>query len=356
MTFRILLLALAVTAVHGGLAGAQGASMTLGGYVDAYIAWDMGRPAARGRAFTTQAARHGEFAVNLAHIDLELSGDFVRGRLALQAGSSTTTTGVYGSLDTEPVAADRHLQEAVVGVRLGDRTWLDAGVFFSHTGSEKWITRDNLTYTRSLIADLSPYRLAGVKLSREVRPTIHATLVATNGWNQVTENNADKSVGLRADWRLTRSLTLAYYNLIGNEQPDTAESRARFYNGLTGTWAGSEFTITVTVDGGRQDTGGRISSWLGASLLARLQVMEHWAAHGRVESFQDPDGVIARAAAPFEVWGTSAGLDFEHSDGVTWRSEFRNLRGTNPVFEQFDGAARLSKFNYVFVTSLALSF
>lgn len=332
--------------------------MSLGGYIDAYVAWDNGRPPARSRSFTTQALRHGEFNVNLAYIDLDIIGDFVRGRVALQAGTSTTASGIPGaesSTDAESPLA-RHLQEAVVGLRLGDRTWLDAGVFFSHTGSEKWITSENLTYTRSLIADLSPSRLTGVKLTREIRANLSASAVVVNGWSALEENNADKTVGLRADWRLTRRLAIAYYNLIGSETPDSVPARARFFNGITGTYTGSAFTISATIDGGRQETDIRTSSWWGAALLARLQVMERWAAHGRLETFQDPDRVIAQSAAPFEAWGMSAGLDFKHADGVTWRSEFRNLRAYSPVFAQYDAESGLSKLNYVFVTSLALTF
>jgi hypothetical protein len=195
-----------------------------------------------------------------------------------------------------------------------------------------------------------------VKLTREIRQNLSASAVVVNGWNTVTETNADKSAGVRADWRLTRRISLAYYNLIGNDEPDSATARPRFYNGLTGTYSGSELTLTATIDGGRQTTDATTASWWGASLLARLQVMERWAAHARVESFQDPDRVVAGSVAPFEVWGTSVGLDFEHSDGVTWRSEFRNLRGYSPVFEQYDSDTGLSKLNYVFVTSLALTF
>jgi hypothetical protein len=36
-------------------------------------------------------------------------------------------------------------------------------VFFSPVGMESWMSRDNPTYTRSLVADYSPYYSAGVK-------------------------------------------------------------------------------------------------------------------------------------------------------------------------------------------------
>lgn len=352
-------LALLVALAPAPLA-AQGATMTIGGFVDTYWAWDLGRPPGHDRAYTTQAARHAEFNINLAMIDLELTGDHLRGRLALQAGTS-----VDANYLNEPTLGElsggtlsRHLQEAFVGISLGERTWIDAGIFFAHTGSEQWISRDNLTYTRSLVAELSPYYVSGVKLTRIVRPNVTASLSVMNGWGIVSETNSDKSVGLRADWQVTRRLSLGYYNLIGNDEPDSAEARMRFYNGLTGRWTGDEFTLQLTIDGGRQNTALKDNaSWLGASLLGRMQVFERWAVAGRVETFQDPDRVIATGApAAFEVSGASIGIDYEQRDGIVWRSEYRTLRGTEAVFPHFEQSGGVSKINSVFVTSLSVTF
>ena len=80
--------------------GAQGAApdttikLSFGGFVDGYYAWDFGRPPtfdrsfAGGAPFTTQPTRHNEFNINLAFIEAKLDGQRVRGRLALQAGTS----------------------------------------------------------------------------------------------------------------------------------------------------------------------------------------------------------------------------------------------------------------------------
>ncbi|MGH7469382.1 MAG: outer membrane beta-barrel protein [Longimicrobiales bacterium] len=51
----------------------------------------------------------------------------------------------------------RQIQEGVVGYYVGDHIWIDVGLYFSHIGTEGWISRGNWTYTRSLIADWLPY-------------------------------------------------------------------------------------------------------------------------------------------------------------------------------------------------------
>src|SRR5262249_60491425 len=57
-------------------------------FVDTYYAYDFGRPATFDRVFTTQAERHDEFNVNLAYIAAALTSNRIRGRVALQAGTS----------------------------------------------------------------------------------------------------------------------------------------------------------------------------------------------------------------------------------------------------------------------------
>jgi hypothetical protein len=339
---------------------AQQQSVTLGGFVDTYLAWDSGRPFNLDRAYTSQAARHAEFNVNLAYIDAVMSGDRVRGRLALQAGTSVQA--VYMS---EPSVGRysgsslaQHIQEAVVGVRMRQGVWLDGGVFFSHLGSESWVSRDNPTYTRSLIADYSPYYEAGVKLTWDVRPDVTALLTVVNGWGHISENNADKSVGARIDWALTPHITLGYYNLIGNEQPDTSASRLRFFNGITARFTSDELTLVTTVDGGREARPGLSpASWIGTAVVARLHMTERTSVSGRFEAFNDPDQVLIRTGSgAFSVFGGSFGFDMDPSDGVQWRTEVRALKGKNEVFPDRGTENGRSRSNMVFVTSLAITF
>jgi hypothetical protein len=335
-------------------------SVTFGGFIDAFVAFDFGKPAAIDRAYTSQAARHGEFNINLAFVDAVLDGDRVRGRLALQAGTS-----VQALYLTEPTIGNysggslsRHLQEAAVGVRLREGVWIDAGIMLSHTGTESWVSRENPTYTRSLISDYSPYYESGVKLTWDVKDDFTALFAVVNGWQNVSENNADKSFGLRFDWALSPRLSLSYYNLIGNEQPDTIRARLRMYNGVSAKWASDEMSFTATFDGGRQERPGfEAASWWGTSAIAHIQMTERTAVTGRFEAYYDPtQTIIQTGTRAFEVFGGSFGFDFEPNDGVIWRSEVRALKGHNAVFPDNGSPTGRSRSNSAFVTSLAVTF
>src|ERR1700674_414267 len=54
-------------------------TVSFGGFVDSYYAYDFGRPVNFDRPFTTQAVRHNEFNANLVWLEAKVSGPRVRG-------------------------------------------------------------------------------------------------------------------------------------------------------------------------------------------------------------------------------------------------------------------------------------
>jgi hypothetical protein len=337
--------------------------VSFAGFVDAYYAYDFGRPVVFDRVFTTQPARHNEFNVNLAHLETKLEGRGIRARLALQAGTAVQSNYAgepsQGAISGPSLA--RHIQEAVVGVQLGSQVWVDGGVFLSHVGSEAWVSRDNPTYTRSLAADFSPYYQAGAKLTWAASSKLTAQLNVVNGWQIISENNASKTIGLRLDYAVSPNATLSVYNLLGNEIPTGAGGRTRYFQGATARLTPSPKSLVIaTVDVGVQEgaQGGESSSWYGAALIGRLEVAPRVGLALRVERYADPDQVIIAtgSAAGFKVWGGSVGVDVVTADRVLWRTELRGLGASDRIFPDRDGPGGLAKGNGVLVTSLAVTF
>lgn len=335
-------------------------TLKFGAFVDGYYAYDFNRPRTLDRAFTTQPARHNEFNVNLAYVEGVVSAPRVRGRLALQFGTSVQANygaeprvGTYSGPDLT-----RFVQEATAGVRLSTNLWLDGGIYLSHVGSEAWISRDNLTYTRSLMADFSPYYQSGVKLTWQATPTLSAQLHVLNGWQNISETNNDKALGARIDWTPSGRVTLSAYNFIGNEAPDSSPSQMRIFQGGSVKLAPNDrVTVQGTFDYGRQrhpnDAGA--SGWYGTSVIARVQSTPRSAIVARVERYADPDQIIVvtGSANAFKTNGASLGIDLTPAPGVLWRSEVRALSGANSIFPTHSGAL---KHNTMLVTSLALTF
>lgn len=334
-------------------------TVRFGAFVDGYYAWDTGRPRRLDRAFTTQPARHNEFNVNLVYVEAVLEGARVRGRLALQAGTSVQSNSFaepqVGSVSGGVLS--RTIQEATVGVRLHPRLWVDGGIYLSHIGLESWISRDNPTYTRSLVADYTPYYLSGARLTWEATRTVRAQLHVMNGWQNVSETNGAKAVGTRVDWTPRPRLLLAWATFAGDEQPDSLPGRLRLFNQFLARWTPAAWELTATVDAGRQARpGGGGDTWSGGALVARRAITPTVRLAGRVEYLHDRAQVLVATGTPggFRTTSASLGLDVAPDARLLWRTELRGWRSRDPIWPRRDDPAA-RRGTMLVVSSLALT-
>lgn len=335
--------------------------ITFGGFVDAYVAHDMGRPRDLDRQYTTQPARHDEFNVNLAYVEAVVNAPRVRGRLALQAG-----TAVQSNYAAEPRIGtvsgpdvSRFLQEAYVGFSPTPTLWVDGGIFFSNMGMESWVSSQNPTYTRSFVGDYSAYYSTGVRAVWQATPTLSARLDLVNGWQNISETNTDKSVGARLDWTATPAATISYYGYAGNE----SEGRMRLFNGVGATIALAErVRLLVQADVGGQERAAGADGWAewhGFTVVGRYQLTPAVALAARVERFDDGDETIVatdETLPGFRVSSASLGVDVVPAAGFTWRTELRGYDGDAAYFAARDAAGGRSGRNTLIVTSLAFGF
>lgn len=334
------------------------------GFVDSYIAYDFNTPRTLDRPFTTQAARHDEFNVNLAFVDAVLTGDRVRGRFAAQFGTSVQANYAseprLGTLSGPDVS--RFIQEATAGYRVAPTLWIDGGVFFSPFGSENWISRDNWTYTRSFIADYSPYYEAGVKATWQATPTFSAQLHVINGWQNISETNSDKALGFRGDYTPKDGVDIAYDAFVGNEQPDNVPSQLRVWQeGIVQLQPLKQLQVRGTFDYGvqrRPPSQSGSATWTGWAAIGRWQFSPAVAAALRAERYADPEQVIVATGFPYglRVTGGSVNVDVTPAPRLLWRAELRALDARDPVFPRSQGTPTTpSRHDLFVVTSVALT-
>jgi hypothetical protein len=363
IAFAALLLVPAHVLAQGAAAAPDTApKITFGAFVDGYYAFDFNRPANFERSFTTQPARHNEFNVNLAYVETKLDAPRVRGRLAIQAGTSVQSNYAgeprNGSVSGPDLA--RFIQEAVVGAKIADNLWVDGGIFLSHLGMESFISRDNPMYTRSLVADYSPYYESGAKLTWQPTQAVTALFAVLNGWQNISETNSAKSAGMRIDYAASSSTTFTYYNYLGDEEVDTAtHSQIRFFNGVgMKSNLTPDFLVFSELDYGTQGkaSGSGSAHWYGGMLTGRYRVTPKVAIIGRVERYADQDQVLIATglADGFRANGASIGLDVTPQSRMLWRTELRGFQGEKAVFPQHAGGP--SKSDVFVVTSLGLTF
>jgi Putative beta-barrel porin-2, OmpL-like. bbp2 len=320
--------------------------LTVGAFADAYYAYDFNNLPTRYRPYATQPYFDKEPALNLGFVDARLSTDELRGRLAFQYGSS-----VVSNYAAAPELFWRYIQEAVVGYKVADGLWIEGGIYLSHIGLESWISRDNWTYTRSLIAEYSPYYQEGVKLSYEISPEWSAQVHVLNGWQNISDDR-NPALGTQISFVPSAETSLTYNTFIGYE------SGHRFFNDFVFKQKLTEsLSLAASIDVGFQK---RIEQddtavWHGWALIGQYKVSEPLRIAGRVERYSDPEQVILTSlgASQFSVTALSVNVDVDVTKSLLWRTEYRVFLDDDNVFPKGSGFSGHESF---VVTSLTYTF
>jgi hypothetical protein len=339
---------------------ARSEDLKFGGFIDTYYAYDFNEPANHEREFTTQPVRHNEFNINLAYIEAVIDKKLTRGRLAIQFGNSAVKNMAGESTlgSTSGPANAHHLQEVFIGKKIGDKTWIDAGIFFSSIGSESWLSKDNWTYTRSLLADYTPYYWTGLRLEHFIdnRQTLQVHLI--NGWQAVAENNEAKAVSFRYENKL-KDHTLSYALFFGDEEVVSERPRFRGYHNFIWEWRYSqEWQLLFGFDLGHasQQENDGVDGWYASVLRLRHNLDSQRSITFRIESFQDRHQatVFTGTTNGFKVSSASINYDHHFEDKILWRTELRGFRSKDEIYPQ--GRQGFNYYNGFLVTSLSLGF
>jgi len=202
--------------------------------------------------------------------------------------------------------------------------------------------------------------MSGVRVTWQPSPKLTALFAVVNGWQNISETNQDKGIGVRLDYSLTRATTISYYDFFGNE---IGSGRLRVLNGFgLKSNIDSSLTLQANFDYGTQDKvdDAGHSSWWSSGLTAKLQLVPIVGVSARIEHFHDPDQAIIATglASGFVSTMASTGLDVAPlaNSRFLWRSEVRGMWADGPVFPDRSENSGLSRHNYVVVTSFALTF
>jgi hypothetical protein len=355
MTLILFAIALLARSVHAAEEIQNGLHPTYGGFIDTYFGLSTTPPKNFDRQYTTQALREDEFNLNLAFLEAKIESDRVHGRLALQAGTSVQNN--YASEPTNGVTSgsslSRNIQEAYAGYRAGAKTWIDAGIMFSHLGLESFISRDNPVYTRSLVADFSPYYQSGVRITHEWNEKWSGQFLILNGWQNISETNRDKAIGTQLTFTLSPTLSLSYNTFFGKDV-----GFRQFHDLVAKYSVNSNWNLSAQVDYGHQDqtlTSTNGASWHGFTLISRHALdASHFLAI-RLENYDDSSNVIVATPNndPFRAWAVSIGLDTNLTTALVWRSEAREIFADHAIYLT---RAQNENHELFLVSSLGFSF
>jgi predicted porin len=205
------------------LLGGTAFSQTFTGLFDGYYAFSLNKPTAINGSmantipFRAFDVNHQTFSLNYAELAVEQKPKPVGYRVDIGFGDAARIVN-----STEPSTTDwEHIQQAYVTAAKGNLT-LDFGKFVTPLGAEVIETKDNWNYSRGLLFTFAiPFYHFGVRATYAASDKVTAIAYVVNGWNNVTDNNRDKSIGLTAILKPTSKLTLTENYLMGNENTAT---------------------------------------------------------------------------------------------------------------------------------------
>ncbi len=323
------------------------ATVQFSGYAETFYAYDFNQPTDNRRpGFLYSHNRQNEFNLNLGFLKAAYSSKKTRANLALATG-----TYIADNYAAEPQVL-KNILEANVGLKLGEKTWLDAGILPSHIGFESAISKDCWTLTRSILAENSPYFEAGAKLTFSPNEKWTLAALVLNGWQRIARVNSSPAFGSQILWKPNAKTTLNWSTYVGNERPDSAR-QWRVFNNFYGIFQFSEKVgLTAGFDIGTEKSlveGQNI--WFSPIAILKINLNQKWAIAGRVENYTDDDGVII--APNFAVTGGSVNLDFLAAPNAMLRFELRYLGSDEFIFL---GKNDLRNGTFYGTTSLAVSF
>lgn len=272
------------------------------------------------------------FALNTAVIDFKYSSERVKTQLSLVEGTYANKV-----TSAEPIGFGA-LYVGNVSYKLSPskELWLQAGVFPSHIGLESAIGFSNLSMTRSLAAENSPYYESGLNLQYSSKNNKwFGSLLLLNGWQTMTLTAQQRrpDLGSQIQFKPNSNVTINHSTYFG-EVAVLDSSQKRFYqNFYANILLKNKWTVQLQADFGMQETGdnGLNKSWLTGFVGVSYQLNEKFALVGRAEMLRDENNLVI-AGVNNELWGYSFNINYLLDKHLMFRAEWRNITSEKYAF------------------------
>lgn len=295
--------------------------ITISGFIDSYYSYNFNKSSTTTKLpFLYNYNRHNEFNVNIALLRAAVSYENVYARIAMQAGSYVEQN--YANEDL------KLLNEAYVGLYLNasKTTTVEVGILPSYIGFETAISHSNLTVTRSILAENSPYFMTGLKLNHQFTSKLSGALLVTNGWQRIKKANATltPSFGTQLVYKPSAHSMLNWSTFLGKEAINDTFAM-RYFSNLFWDYSWNHHWKTILgFDYGVQDVSTANQAhaiWYSPVVIAQYKINSKWNVAYRTEYYQDKENVIIATKLPFQTLGNSLNFDFLPNSKCKIRAE-----------------------------------
>lgn len=290
------------------------AAVVFHGWLDGYFANNTSHPDPKLNFFSgvgTTAHRADQLALNIAALDVVQDAKPAGFHITAVTGDSADVVHA-AEPNHHPV---RNIYQASV---LYDAKFaqFEAGVYPSHIGFEGFFTKDNWSYTRGWLGELSPYYQAGIKASKSFGSKWSGQVHVLRGWQNISAH-VPAAIGTQ----------IAYASGPWSASFNTYIDPDRKFGDLVATYKVTpKLSLGGSLDRGRQTP----ANWLGAGLYGRYGFDDRHAIAFRAERFRDPNGGISGIAQTLSE--ATLTYEFRPSAHSILKLEGRRDHSTAPVF------------------------
>lgn len=326
---------------------------TFSGFVETYYSFDFNENTADAKLpFMYNYNRHNEFNVNIGLLRAKVEYENAYAVLSLQSG-----TYVDDNYANEKI---KYLNEAYVGLYLDEskKHSIEVGILPSYIGFESATTASNLTLTRSILAENSPYFMTGVKYNYKPSDKWSFAAFLTNGWQRINKPQKDvaSSFGTQIVYKSNANSTFNWSTFIGKEFNGTDFTMRYFSNLYYDKKWNDKWRTIAGFDYGLQDlssSNNESTSWLSPVFIAQYTINSKWQTAFRTEYYQDTMNVIIASNDEFKALGFSLNFDYLPNSKVKLRTEARYFDSKKDVFPK---SSDLVNSNFFLTTSLSFEF
>jgi hypothetical protein len=310
--------------------------------VDGYYGYNFNQPRARVSAFRAFDGPSNQFSLNLVELTLDkppvAANSRLGYRIALGFGQAVN---VVNAAEPGGLGFAQYLKEAYFSYLAPVGTpglQVDFGKFVTPHGAEVIETKDNWNYSRGLLFTYAvPFYHFGLRAKYVFSGKYALTGYLVNGWNNIVDNNAGKTVGVSFGWNPHKKFGLTQNYMVGPEQAGLNRNWRQLSDTVVTFSPTERLSFIVNYDYGRGDRLAEVSqpvSWAGWAGYLRYAFTDRNALALRYEWYSDPDGfTTGKAQQVKELTGTFERRVAPH---LITRLEFRRDYSNQPSFLKGD--------------------
>ncbi|MHB8336595.1 MAG: porin [Ignavibacteriaceae bacterium] len=325
--------------------------LQISGMFDLYFSKNFNNPASHINDFRNFDVYENQFDINLAKITFQKEASPVGFRIDLAFGHAMDLVNSDASLGTEKSL--RNIEQAYLTavIPVGNGLTINAGKMVTHMGGEVIESASNINYSRSLLfAYAIPYFHVGACASYPFSNQFTATIYIYNGWNNIVENNKDKTLGAEIVWSPSSTFTFIQNWIGGPEEPNSTKKR-HVFDTILNYQATDALFVTLNADYGQEalDPSG-YAIWKGAALSGKYTLTSVSALAARGEYYYDQSGfTTGTAQALKEITLT---YEYKFGGSLLTRLEFRRDWSDQNTFEDETGAFTKNNQNTILIGSV----